>query len=387
MALPLCPACDHDGVRSIAELSAVPVFCNALWDDRAQARSAPVGDLDLVLCERCGLLWNRAFDEELTAYSPAYENSLHFSPAFQTFARSLAADLVQRYDLHDTSVVEIGAGSGDFLAMVCELGGNRGIGYDPSHDPDRAVPGPVDVVAEHYPIDRPVDARLVCSRHVLEHVTEPVPLLEGVRGSLDPARDTVVYLEVPDATFMLTQPAVWDLIYEHCTYFSEPTLNALCSRAGFKTLRSGRSFGDQYLWVEAGAGEPRAEYPSPDEIAALTAAADGFGDHLRSMIDEWDRRLERMAQDGPVAVWGAAEHFTDATNARRSSTAVNGVIPAYSIVDFSLKYGFKKYLSLEASCNNMLDARYFTRRADAYPGPGIIPSDGRAFYFTVSFRL
>ena len=203
MALPVCPACDHDGVRSIAELTAVPVFCNALWDDRAQARSAPVGDLDLVLCERCGLLWNRAFDEELTAYSPAYENSLHFSPAFQTFARSLAEDLVQRYDLHDTSVVEIGAGSGDFLAMVCELGDNRGIGYDPSHDPDRAVPGPVDVVAEHYPIDRPVDARLVCSRHVLEHVTEPIPLLEGVRGSLDPALDTVVYLEVPDATFML----------------------------------------------------------------------------------------------------------------------------------------------------------------------------------------
>ena len=305
MALPHCPACEHDGARPIAELTAVPVFCNALWDDRDQARSAPVGDLDLVLCERCGLLWNRSFDEALTAYSPAYENSLHFSPAFQTFARSLAEDLVQRYDLRDTSVVEIGAGSGDFLAMVCELGGNRGIGYDPSHDPARAVPGPVEVVAEHYPVDRPIDARLVCSRHVLEHVTEPTPLLEGVRGSLDPALDTVVYLEVPDATFMLEQPAVWDLIYEHCTYFSEATLNALCTRAGFKTLRSGRSFGDQYLWVEAGAGEPRIEYPSAEEIAALVAAADGFGAHLRSMIVDWDQRLDRMAQDGPVAVWGA----------------------------------------------------------------------------------
>lgn len=305
MALPLCPACEHDGAHPIAELTAVPVFCNALWDDRDQARSAPVGHLDLVLCERCGLLWNRSFDEALTAYSPAYENSLHFSPAFQTFARSLAEDLVQRYDLRDTSVVEIGAGSGDFLAMVCELGNNHGIGYDPSHDPARAVSGPVEVVAEHYPIDRPIDARLVCSRHVLEHVTEPLPLLQGVSGSLNPALDTVVYLEVPDATFMLEQPAVWDLIYEHCTYFAEPTLNALCTRAGFKTLRSGRSFGDQYLWVEAGAGEPRPEYPSPDEIAALIEAADGFGEHLRSMIDDWDQRLDRMAQDGAVAVWGA----------------------------------------------------------------------------------
>lgn len=82
-----------------------------------------------------------------------------------------------------------------------------------------------------------------------------------------------------------------------------------------------------------------------------------------------------------------AEHFTDATNARRSSTAVNGVIPAYSILDFSMKYSLKKYLSLEASCNNLLDARYFTRRADAYPGPGIIPSDGRALYLTLVLKI
>lgn len=82
-----------------------------------------------------------------------------------------------------------------------------------------------------------------------------------------------------------------------------------------------------------------------------------------------------------------AEHFTDVTNALRSSTAVNGVIPAYSIVDFSLKYNLKKYAGIEATCNNMLDARYFTRRADAYPGPGIIPSDGRAFYFTLVFKI
>jgi Fe(3+) dicitrate transport protein len=27
--------------------------------------------------------------------------------------------------------------------------------------------------------------------------------------------------------------------------------------------------------------------------------------------------------------------------------------------------------------NNLLDERYFTRRASSYPGPGLIPSDGR----------
>jgi len=82
-----------------------------------------------------------------------------------------------------------------------------------------------------------------------------------------------------------------------------------------------------------------------------------------------------------------ARQFTDATNAIRSSSAVNGIIPAYQIMDLSSSYQVSKRISLEASANNLLNTAYFTRRADAYPGPGIIPSDGRAFFLTVGVTL
>ncbi|MCW5923685.1 MAG: TonB-dependent receptor [Saprospiraceae bacterium] len=80
------------------------------------------------------------------------------------------------------------------------------------------------------------------------------------------------------------------------------------------------------------------------------------------------------------------EHFSDATNAARTATAVEGLIPAYSVADLSVSYAWR-WLTLEASCNNLLDARYFTRRAESYPGPGIIPSDGRGVYVTVGGRF
>mgnify|MGYP006138653867 CR=1 FL=1 len=80
-----------------------------------------------------------------------------------------------------------------------------------------------------------------------------------------------------------------------------------------------------------------------------------------------------------------AKQFTDATNAIRSSSAVNGLIPAYQIMDLSTSYQLSKRWVFEASVNNLLNTAYFTRRADAYPGPGIIPSDGRAFFLTVGF--
>ncbi|MGB1247415.1 MAG: TonB-dependent receptor family protein [Chitinophagales bacterium] len=78
------------------------------------------------------------------------------------------------------------------------------------------------------------------------------------------------------------------------------------------------------------------------------------------------------------------EQFTDATNTEFTSDAVNGIIPSYYTVDMSAKYSYK-WFSLEANINNLTDNRYFTRRAVGYPGPGIIPSDGRSLFLTLGF--
>ena len=81
-----------------------------------------------------------------------------------------------------------------------------------------------------------------------------------------------------------------------------------------------------------------------------------------------------------------ATHYSDATNAERTSTAVEGRIPGYLVADLSVSYRWR-WLQLEGRCNNLLDAKYFTRRAESYPGPGIIPSDGRGVYVTLGVRI
>ncbi len=37
--------------------------------------------------------------------------------------------------------------------------------------------------------------------------------------------------------------------------------------------------------------------------------------------------------------------------------------------------------------NNLTDERYFTRRAGGYPGPGILPADGRTFYVSAGIKF
>jgi len=89
------------------------------------------------------------------------------------------------------------------------------------------------------------------------------------------------------------------------------------------------------------------------------------------------------------ATWQYAlvgEHFSDASNALRTPSAIEGLIPTYHIMDISFSYKYK-FLKLETGINNLTNEAYFTRRATGYPGPGIIPSDGRSFYVTLQIKI
>jgi Fe(3+) dicitrate transport protein len=90
---------------------------------------------------------------------------------------------------------------------------------------------------------------------------------------------------------------------------------------------------------------------------------------------------------GALQLTHLTEQFSEATNARDGSvSSVVGLIPAYTILDLSLSYELKRF-RLEGSVNNLANEMYFTRRATGYPGPGILPSDGRGFYFTLQVKI
>lgn len=78
-----------------------------------------------------------------------------------------------------------------------------------------------------------------------------------------------------------------------------------------------------------------------------------------------------------------ARSFGDADNSQQpSADAVVGPIPGYSVLDWSSTYKFRNF-KVKFGVNNLGDSRYFTKRTDEYPGPGIIASIGRSFYFGV----
>ena len=80
--------------------------------------------------------------------------------------------------------------------------------------------------------------------------------------------------------------------------------------------------------------------------------------------------------------------FTDANNTQTASaTGVKGMLDKYSLLDFSSEYKFLKNYNIRAGINNLLDEEYATRRSSGYPGPGILPGEGRTFYISIGAKF
>jgi len=80
--------------------------------------------------------------------------------------------------------------------------------------------------------------------------------------------------------------------------------------------------------------------------------------------------------------------FTDANNTKSpDAKGVTGMLNDYRVFDLSTEYKFLKNYNIRAGVNNLLDENYATRRASGYPGPGILPGEGRTFYISVGAKL
>jgi SAM-dependent methyltransferase len=305
-----CPVCGARDPRIFLDLPALPVLCNRLWPTREEARSAPRGDLHLGHCPVCSHVFNARFSAARVEYGGEYENSLHFSPHFQDYSRSLAGYLVERFELRRRSILEIGCGKGEFLALLTDLGDNRGIGYDPSYRPGRIAPetaARVHIVADLFSPAQAVPADFICCRQVLEHLADPVGFLAGLRP-LAEGRAVPVFFEVPNALSTLRDLGIWDLIYEHPSYFSPASLRQAFVAAGFEVLDVREAFSGQYLWIEAQAapeGRRSAGRPSA-EAAEVASLVDGFQERFSRRVGTWREKMAEARRLGRRAViWGA----------------------------------------------------------------------------------
>jgi hypothetical protein len=100
---------------------------------------------------------------------------------------------------------------------------------------------------------------------------------------------------------MLFGPSgIWDLIYEHVSYFTVNSLSYLAESEGFRVIDSGVTYGEQYLWLVGESDNTPA--PQPDRVPA----AEMPKAHLRETLENWQKAVGAWSSAGSrVALWGA----------------------------------------------------------------------------------
>lgn len=330
-----CPVCESIKKREVLTIEAVPAHSCILWSSKEEAINCTKGDIRLTLCDDCGHLFNRAFDPELMIYTEQYENSLHFSARFQEYSKELVERLCVNYGIYNKDILEIGCGKGDFLRMICEFSKSRGYGFDKSYEPDlnqganlKTIKFIQDFYSEKY-ANYPAD--LVITRYVLEHIGDPYDFLSNIRKIAGGEKEAFYYFEVPNILYTIRDLGIWDLIYEHCSYFSGPSLTRLFERLDFKVMNVTESYMGQFLSIEADtANHSNQKYTPYVQVEHVRDLIRNFGPGFDQKIKGWKRKLQELHwRDKKIVVWGGGAkgvsflNFLETTNIIRYVVDIN----------------------------------------------------------------
>lgn len=115
------------------------------------------------------------------------------------------------------------------------------------------------------------------------------------------------------------------------------------------------------------------------------------GDYKGNRVEQAPRVLARVGAtygvgrlSSTLQLSHTSSSFGDANNnVQPTEDAAGGLIPAYTLLDWSVALRVAGAQRVNFGVNNLTNARYFTKRTAEYPGPGILPGIGRSLYLGV----
>ena len=166
---------------------------------------------------------------------------------------------------------------------------------------------------------KPVD--LVCSQHVLEHLEELGLALRDARACLK--HGGIGYFQVPNGLAIFRDLNIWDLIYDHVSYFSPASFQRALLEAGFSVLRLETSFVGQYLDADVIAGEPTGA--AQRTLVGYSDFCGNFPAAFAKLVSHWKSRLASLIESNrQIVLWGGGAKAVSFLNMLRLR-ADNGI--------------------------------------------------------------
>jgi hypothetical protein len=294
-----CPACGHH--VAVAFFTAKQPLATIAWPASAEeARAMPLLRLDFVRCVDCGHIFNIAFDYDAVPYSQKPNLMFNRGSLWTGFLAGVRENLLARLPRRPV-VVEIGHGDGSFIGgLAAERPDGRYFGFDP-HGASAGA-GSVTLCTELFEPTRhlaEIKPDLIITRHVLEHLTNPLGFLQ--RLSFAAARTgtgCLIYLEVPCIDRVIETGRTVDLYYEHNSQFTSNSFQRMLTRCVSHIEEIGHGYDGEVIFGLARIGGSL-------EQAAIAAEAALYGDAAKRAERVIGGQLTALHAEGrPVAIWG-----------------------------------------------------------------------------------
>jgi hypothetical protein len=296
-----CPACGYHIAAPFYDGGGQPLATLAWPRNAAEAQAMQRLPLSFVRCVDCGHVFNVDFDYAAVPYSDKPNLMFNRGRMWAEYIISVQ-DYLAGVLPPKPCVVEIGYGDGSFLHALAErLPGGQCVGFDPNGA--RATDtGDVVFRQELFNPARHVVELcpdLIISRHVLEHLTNPLAFLQGINfAAAASGVQPCMYFEVPCIDRALECARTVDFYYEHNSHFTSESFRRMLERSGATTERIELGYGGEVI---CGLLRTRA---SETQLALAERARD-FGMLAESALSTIGLQLVSLHVSGrSVAIWG-----------------------------------------------------------------------------------
>ncbi len=262
----------------------------------------------MMRCSKCSFVWNADFQQDKISYDEGYNNDVTYSGYYVAHLEKMADRIINSVP-KDKPIhyVEVGCGEADFLRLVVERANGRcktAIGFDPSFTGEENLPEGSLVHKTFFGPEQvelvPDETNIICSRHTIEHVPDVHSFVSALAAPMT-TEARKLFIETPDANWILKNTAFQDFFYEHCSIYTPESMETILNEYGLES-NTYAAYDGQYMWTEA---KLSSKQSSPEIHIEQNLAAE-YIEKSTSMLDEWKRFIHERSQYGPVAVWGAA---------------------------------------------------------------------------------
>lgn len=285
----LCKLCEKQNFKSaILELENLPTIAQYYPTEVSHSRLM-LGTIFVWQCEFCGLT---QITNPPVPYFKEVIRATQVSGEMLKARNAQFAGFVEKYELQDRKIIEVGCGAGENLSILRQhCSGIFGIEYSqvnvdhckklnlsvqkgfPSFDDEQFDNGPFDAFL---------------SFNVLEHVPNPGDWLQVINQNLKLGGVGIV--EVPNFDMIEKDGLTTEFVTEHLIYFTEKTLRLILEINGFQVLSMESKFANYVL-------SAHVKKRNADDFTKFIE----FRDRMTVLTQNFKNRFSEKE----VAIWGA----------------------------------------------------------------------------------